>query len=192
MKLKGTDPISYHLGCDFDRNENGTLWFTLREHTEKMGELRVSMLGLKPKQICMSPLEKGDHSEIDASEYLDQESIWKCQSIIGAIQLAVSLGGFDVSTAAAALASFRAEPRKGYLERAIRIVGYLVKFKHATVMFRTKEPDMSAMPATLCEWETSAHGNDSELLLEDAPAPKGKHAVTISYHDVSLYHNVMT
>lgn len=36
------------------------------------------------------------------------------------------------------------------------------------------------------------HGNTSDLLPEDALAPKGKHAVTISYHDANLYHSVMT
>ena len=36
------------------------------------------------------------------------------------------------------------------------------------------------------------HGNVTELLPEDAPTPKGKHVVTISYHDDNLYHNVIT
>ena len=49
----------------------------------------------------------------------------------GAIQWAASLGRLDANTAAAAIASFRDKPRKGHLERAKRVVGYLVKFKPA-------------------------------------------------------------
>ena len=36
FKLKGTGPISYHLGCEFGRDEDGTLHFAPRKHTEKM------------------------------------------------------------------------------------------------------------------------------------------------------------
>ena len=192
FKLKGTGPISYHLGCNFDRDENGTLCFAPRKYIEKMEDSFVNMFGSKPKQIYASPLEKGDHPELDTSEYLDQDSTQKYQSLIGAIQWAVSLGRLDVNTAVATLASFRAEPRKGHLERAKRVVGYLVKFRHATIRFRTEEPDMSSIPTTSYDWEESVYGKVSELLPEDAPEPKGKHVVTISYHDANLYHNVIT
>ena len=97
-----------------------------------------------------------------------------------------------MNTAVAALASFRAEPRKGHLDRAKRVVGCIVKFRHATIRFRTEEPDMSSIPATSYDWEESVHRKVRELLPEDAPEPKGKHVVTISYHDANLYHNVAT
>ena len=97
-----------------------------------------------------------------------------------------------MNTAAAALASFRAEPQKGHLKRAKRVVGYLVRFNDATIRFRTEGPGMPAAPATLHEWKTLAHDNASELLPEDAPAPKGKYAVTISHYDANIYHNVIT
>ena len=97
-----------------------------------------------------------------------------------------------MSTAVATLASFRAEPRKGHLERAKRVVSYLVKFRHATIRFRTEEPDMSSVPTTSHDWEESVYGKVTELLPEDAPAPKGKHVVTISYHYSNLHHNVAT
>ena len=51
---------------------------------------------------------------------------------------------------------------------------------------------MSSIPTASYEWEESVHGKVSELLPEDAPAPKGKHVVTISYHDANLHHNVVT
>ena len=62
------------------------------------------------------------------------------------------------------LASFRAEPREGHLDRARRVVSYLVKFKHATIRIRTEEPDLSSIPITPYEWEESVYGKVTELL----------------------------
>ena len=77
FKLKGTGPISYHLGCNFDRDENGTLCFAHKKHIEKMEDSFDNMFGCKPKQICASHLEKGDHPKLDSSEYLEQDGIEK-------------------------------------------------------------------------------------------------------------------
>ena len=159
---------------------------------EKIEDSHVNMFRSKPKQICASPLEKGDHPELDTSECLGQDNIQKHQSIISAIQWEVSLDQADVSTAAAVLASFRAEPRKGHLEHTKRAVGYLVKFRHAAIRLRTEEPNMPSIPTTSYDWEESVCGKVTKLLPEDAPAPKGKHVVTISYCDASLYHNIVT
>jgi hypothetical protein len=49
-----------------------------------------NMYGYKPKEYT-SPLEKGDHPEIDTSEELDEEGIKKYQTIIGCLQWAVSI-----------------------------------------------------------------------------------------------------
>ena len=104
------------------------------------------MFGSKSKELCVLLLEKGDHPELDTSKYVDQDGTQKCQYLIGAIQWAVSLGRLDVNTAVMTLASFRAEPREGHLDRARRVVSYLVKFKHATIRIRTEEPDLSSIP----------------------------------------------
>ena len=46
------------------------------------------------------------------------------------------------------LASFQTEPREMNLDRARQSFSYLVKFKHATIIIRTKDPDLSSMPIT--------------------------------------------
>ena len=38
FKLKGTGPMSHHLGCDFGRDEHGTLHLAPRKYIEKMEE----------------------------------------------------------------------------------------------------------------------------------------------------------
>jgi hypothetical protein len=56
------------------------------------------MFGSKPKEY-VSPLEKGNHPEIDVAEELDDSGIKKYQTMIGFLQWAVSLGRFDIQTA---------------------------------------------------------------------------------------------
>ena len=101
---------------------------------------------VEPQTNCCVTVKTGDNPELDASKYLDQNGIEKCQSLIGAIQWAVSLDILYVNTDVMILASFRAEPREERLGRARRVVSYLVKFKHVTIRIRTEELDLSSMP----------------------------------------------
>ena len=97
--MKGTGPISYHLGCDFTRDSNNELFLAPQKYIEKMSDSYVSIFGSKPKSTYHSPLEKNDHPELDTTEFLDADGIQQYQSLIGALQWAVSLGRMDVTTA---------------------------------------------------------------------------------------------
>jgi hypothetical protein len=90
-----------------------------------------NMFSDNPKEYT-SPLEKGDHPEIDTSDELHQEGIKKYQTMIGCLQWAVSLGRFDIQTATITMSGFRASTRKVHLERLKRIYGYLKKFSMKT------------------------------------------------------------
>ena len=90
------------------------------------------------------------------------------------------------------LASFRAEPIERHFDIARRAVSYLVKFKHVTIRIRTEETDLFSIPIAPYEWEESVWGKVAELLNQDAPTPKRKHAATVSYHDANLCHNFVT
>ena len=69
--------MSYYLGCDFRRDEDSALYFVPRKYVEKMEACCHSMFGSKPKKICILPLEKGHHPELDNSKYLDQDGMQK-------------------------------------------------------------------------------------------------------------------
>ena len=58
FKLKGTSPISYHLGCDFMRDEQKVLCIQPRKYIERMVETYIRMFGEKPKELYSSPLDK--------------------------------------------------------------------------------------------------------------------------------------
>jgi len=90
-KLKGVGPIKFHLGCDFNHDPDGTLAFGPRTYITRMMDSYEKLFGEKPKEY-VSPLDKGDHPEIDDSPLLEQDGIAKYQSMIGACQGSLALG----------------------------------------------------------------------------------------------------
>jgi hypothetical protein len=192
FKTKGTGPISFHLGMDFTRDEDNTLCLSPTKYIEKLMKNYERMFGEPPKQIVTSPLEKGDHPEVDTSELLDAKGIQMYQSMIGALQWMVTIGRFDIITAVMTMSSFRAAPRKGHLDRLKRIYGYLAKMRHAGIRIRTEEPDYSDLPDLEHDWSKSVYGEITEILPHDAPEPLGKYVTLTHFVDANLMHDIVT
>jgi hypothetical protein len=192
FKLKGTGPIKFHLGMDFFRDSDGVMCIAPRKYIEKMMALYEQFFGTKPSQKFSSPLEKGDHPEADTSEFLDSTGLQQYQSLIGAMQWAVSIGRLDITTAVMTLSGFRSMPRRGHLDRVKRVYGYLSKMKDGVIRLRTDEPDYSGLPEQDLDWATTVYGNISELLPTDAPEPLGKYVTLTHYFDANLYHDMLT
>ena len=152
LKLKGSGPIKYHLGSDFHREENDILCMPPSKYIIRMIDNYERMFGSKPKTTYSTPLEKGDHPELDTSKELDDDSIKNYQSLIGALQWVITLGRLDIATAVMTMSSFRVAPRQGHLDRLKRIYGYLSKMRHGAVRFRTGSPGFSAIPRTEYDW----------------------------------------
>jgi len=110
FKLKGTGPISFHLGCDFARDPDGTLYLMPKKFIERMAKAYESHFGTKPSKKYSTPLDKDDHPETDLSEFLNDDETRIYQSLIGTLQWAVSLARFDIASAVMTLSSFRAAP----------------------------------------------------------------------------------
>ena len=192
FKLKGTGPISFHLGMGFSRDEDGVLCLSPKRYIERMISTYVTLFGTKPSMKYSSPLEKGDHPEIDDSEFLDDTGIQQYQSLIGALQWSVSIGRLDITTTVMTLSSFRALPRIRHMARVKRVYGYLAKMKDGVIRIRTGEPDYSALPDQHFDWDRSVYGNVSEMLPHDAPEPLGKYVTLTHYFDANLYHDIIT
>jgi hypothetical protein len=191
FKLKGVGPLTYHLGCDYFRDDVGTLCYGPKKYISKLIDQYEGMYGTKPREYT-SPLEKGDHPEVDTTEELDQDGIKRYQTMIGCLQWAVSLGRFDIQTATMTMSRFRVAPRKGHLERLKRIYGYLKKFASAAIRIRTDQPELSSLPDQNFEWCHTVYGNVEELIPRDAPKPLGKSVTTVTYTDANLYHDLLT
>ena len=106
FKLKGTGPITFHLGMD------GTLCTIPRKCIEHDIDPNheCNIFRESPKQVVMSSQENGDHPE----DLLYDEGSKNYQSRIGAIQRAISKGSFDVATAVMNISGYRVAPRKGH------------------------------------------------------------------------------
>ena len=192
FKLKGTGPISFHLGCDFFRDDEGALCMAPVKYIKKMVDGYERMFGEKPKALYTSPLEKGDHPELDTSDMLDSDGISKYQSLIGSLQWSVSIGRLDITTAVMTLGGFRAAPRQGHLDRARRVVGYLSGMNDAKIRIRTEEPDYSAINVPRYDWAKSIYGEVIEEIPKDIPEPLGKYVQLTHYVDANLFHDKLT
>jgi Reverse transcriptase (RNA-dependent DNA polymerase) len=50
FKLKGVGPLTYHLGCDYFRNKDGTLCYGPRKYIGKIMDQFESIFGSKQKE----------------------------------------------------------------------------------------------------------------------------------------------
>ena len=118
LKLKGVEPLEYHLGCTYKKDPDGTL-------------------AADPRR-------------------------------------------------------FRAQPKKGHLDRAKRIVGYLLFLPDGAIRFRTGEPDISSLKDQEYDWTRNVYSVAYEQIPHDIPKPLGKHGQTTYYVDANLHHDLAT
>ena len=97
-KVKGTGPITYHLGCDYCIDDKENMAYVPKKHIVKLIIDYTNMFGNKPRHYSL-PLYCGNHLESDTSEELNAKDI-KLR--------------FDICTAVKTLSSFRASPRIGF------------------------------------------------------------------------------
>ena len=193
FKLKGSGPMSFHLGCGFERDQHGTLCMNPRTFIDKMLQAYEQMFGASPGTKPMSPLTEGDHPELDISDFLSDDDTQKYQSLIGSLQWLITLGRWDIQTAVMTMSSFRSKPREGHMLRVKRIYAYINRFKHFMIRFRTQEPDLSNLDrATHGEWDKSVYEEFHEELPTDAPEPLGKRVTLIHWFDANLMHDVLS
>jgi hypothetical protein len=190
--LKGVGPPEYHLGGNFGRDSDGTLFWGAQSYIEKMMSNFDRLFGKDPKKY-RAPLDKDDSPELDTSDLLDDEGVRIYQSLIGALQWCVTLGRFDIAVTVMTMSSFRCAPRQGHLERLKRIYGYLRKYPDGAIRFRTGIPpneDLFSMPKY--DWMYNVYGDCSEEISPDMPEPKGKLVRTTTWVDANLMHCKVT
>ena len=191
LKLKGVGPLEYHLGCTYKKDPDGTLAADQTRYVNKILESYERMFKEKPRK-SRPPLEGGDHPELDTSELCDEHQTKQFQTLIGQLQWLISLGRFDIAVHVMSLSRFRAQPRKGHLDRAKRIVGYLLFLPDGAIRFRIGEPDFSSLKDQEYDWTRTVYSGACEQIPHDIPKPLGKHVQTTHYVDVNLRHDLAT
>ena len=191
LKLKGVGPLEYHLGCTYKKDPDGTLAADPRRYVNKILESYKRMFKEKPRK-SRPPLEGGDHPELDTSELCDEHQTKQFQTLIGQLQWLISLGCFDIAVHVMSLSRLRAQPRKGHLDRAKRIVGYLLFLPDGAIRFRIGEPDFSSLKDQEYDWTRTVYSGACEQIPHDIPKPLGKHVHTTHYVDANLHHDLAT
>jgi hypothetical protein len=85
----------------------------------------------------------------------------------------VELGRIVIATEVSMLSSYLACPRKGHLENALHVIGYLQLKHNLWLIFDPTYPDIDQTAFPSFEW-TEFYGNVEEAVPPDIPPPLGK------------------
>ena len=130
----------------------------------------------KPRK-SRPPLEGGDHPELDTSELCDEHQTKQfLDSSNGLFHWVVLILLF----------------MSCHLDRAKRIVGYLLFLPDGAIRFRTGEPDFSSLKDQEYDWIRRVYSGACEQIPHDIPKPLGKHVQTTHYEDANLHHDLAT
>ena len=192
VRVRGDRPLCYHLGADYTRDKDKTLVCQLEKYIDRLIEFYHSRLKQDLHKTMRTSLDKNVHPEFDDSEFLTGESIQHYLSMIGQLQLLVTLGRFDIRAQVTTMSRFRSAPRKGHLERLQRVYGYVLKTKHNSTRYSTKEPDDSYLPNMKYDWSYTVYGNVQEIVPNNCPKTLGKSVTTTTTLDANLLHCLAT
>ena len=144
--------------------------------------------------MAFSPIDHEDHPELDNTMLCGPEDTAKFQSLIGACQWMISLCRFNLAQAVMSLSQFHNAPKQGHLECLKQVCGYIRKFPHAAIQFRTDIPNhedtFGNIPAKY-EWMESIYGSPTKDIPDNAPTPKGKQTRTTTFKDTNLMHDIV-
>ena len=192
LKVKGDGPLTYHLGADYFQDPDGTMVSQPKKYIEKLKETYIRLFNTEPSKGLKTPLEKNDHPELDTSEILEGQEVNHYLTMVGQLQWLITLGRFDIQAQVITMSRFRAQPRKGHLDRLKRIYAYVIRTKDYAIRFRTTEPDYSYLPDQNFDWAHTVYGNVQEIIPDDIPDPLGKSVTTTTTVDANLNHCLAT
>ena len=88
-----------------------------------------------------TPMSHDKHPELDDSDFLNDDGVRQYQHLIGSFQWLLTCGRFDIAYAICSLSRFQVAPRIGHLEQAIKVLGYLKKYKKRGYVINPKPPE---------------------------------------------------
>ena len=121
-----------------------------------------------------SPMESGDHPEMDETDFLPTDKIPIYQMLIGCAQWAVTMGRFDIQYSTNTLARFAQMPKEGHFKRCKRLFGYLKHNPTGRLLFDPTNPDLSCFNFQAHDW-TDIYPQPEEYLPDRIPIPLTKY-----------------
>ena len=138
VKDSSKGPPDYYLGNDYKKDKKGRWCIGCKKYLIEAIRRIEELVGDIPKKNI--PMVDGDHPEIDTTSPLNDKDHQMYQMFIGMLNWIVCLGRFDVAYAASSLSRFTACPRKGHLERVLRVFGYLKKYSNKRIIVDSRDP----------------------------------------------------
>ena len=186
---------NYHLGGDFRRatKPESILTWGSKTYIERMFvNYNITFGEEVSRKKVFSPLPKGDHPELDVTEFLDETNKGHYLSMIGELQWLVTLGRFDIMCAVNAMSRYRPQPRIGHLDRLKRMYSYLKTYRDTSIKFNTELPDYSMYEKIVKpkDWG-KIYAPCYEEVPVDAPVPKGNFVRHTVFCDANLMHNLV-
>jgi hypothetical protein len=136
--VKSVGPPDYYLGNDYKKDRQGRWCIGCKKYLVEAIKRVENIFGSLKKYSC--PSETGDHPELDSTPLLSDDEHRKYQMLIGILVWVVTIGRIDVAHATSSLSRFTACPRKGHLERLLRVFGYLKKRPNRRIVVDSRDP----------------------------------------------------
>ena len=191
--IKAEGPPDYYLGNDYKQHKGRWAVGCNKYLTESLKRVE-SMFGNLVKTAI--PLKSDDHPELDQSEILGDDGHRKFQMLIGMLNWIVGIGRFDVAHATASLSRFSACPRKGHLERALRVFGYLKKRRSSRYVVDSRDPTYhggeEARAVDFGEIFKRQYPNAKEEIDRNVPPPLVDEMAITVFVDSDHAHDKMT
>ena len=182
--LKGIGPPEYYNGADMSFNSDTQNWeLSARTYINNVCSKIESLFEVKLKNYG-SPMEVGDHPEVDESDLLTPAEITRYQMLVGCAQWAVTIGRFDIQYATNTLARFAVAPREGHVKRMLRLFGYLKHHAKYRLAFDMDPPNYEGLEFMEHDW-TLLYPQASEDLPEEVPTPVTREVTMTVYADSS-------
>lgn len=179
-----------HLGMNIRQNDEGHITMSWQDNLGKAIE-RVKSLTKKEEIKPYDSTTKDNWApETDNSPLLDEAGRKLFQRLIGIGIWLVCIGRFDIHFTINQLSRFTQSPRKGHLEDAIRVFGYLWKWVNKGVTTQGKttvgfwdqiDSRMMTYPGYMKEYYPDSTFED----LAEAPPPMGPEVEVNIFVDAS-------
>ena len=140
----------------------------------------------------------GDHPELDESEVLGDDDHTKYQMLIGMLNWIVTIGRIDIAFAISSLSRFVAAPRRGHMDRALYVFGYLKKHFNRRIIVDSRDPIIvqngaeGHLDVDLSEKLHEQYPEAKELLDEKLPKPLFDELTITTYVDSDHAHDKVT
>ena len=144
---------------------------TVTTKLEKLLEVKLKNYG--------SPMEVGDHPELDESDLLFGKDISIYQMLLGCAQWAIRLGRFDIQYAVNTLARYGTMPRLGHYKRMLKVFGYLKHNVRPRIMFDPRSLDLSTIDFIKEDW-IDLYPGAQEAMPPDLPKAMNKTPVQLT------------